>query len=418
MMRIALAGLAMALSVLSAQPAAAQFFIKGELTLGPCTVVAGKTAPADPPPGCAKAIAAAATDKDKAILYFYWAYSLNDVGNVAAALPNLDTAIRLAPDFINAYYERSFSRGLLGDFEGALADADQAVKLIPDNAQMLLQRAFAKSYLGDYAGELADCDAAQKISGPTTSLTVCRAEALAGMGRYDEALRTLDKVSDRANGGAAGLIKAKARRMIAYQPDGQAAKRCQVKAIADPQQAERLIADCTWAVNHEPDRIKRAKFLTVRGTASNVAKSDDTAGLPDFALATVFDPTDPGHRVNFGFALSTAGRNRAALRQFNLALASPGLKPKVKAMALAGRARTNYALGDAKAAFVDAKGSFQIEPTPPALDVLGQIAFDRGDKASAKLYWLGEWHLGVRDDRLRASLDAVGVADPDKEPRK
>ena len=418
MMRRGFAGLALALSALSAQPAEAQFFLQGEIPLGPCTVVADKLAPAAPPPACAKAIAAAATDKDKAILYFYWAYSLNDVGNTGAALPNLDAAIRLAPDFLNAYYERSYTHGMLGEFDLGLVDADRAVKLKPGNAQMLMQRAFSKSFLGDYAGELADCNAAIAASGPTHALHACRSEALVGLGRYGDAQAALAGVPDSASGGAAGVIRADAARMIAYKPDGKGAARCVMVEVGDRNTADRLMADCTWALRNQPDRAKRADYLTVRGLARRIVQQDDNAGLPDFALAAVYAPSDPGPRTNYGFALLVAGRTVAAKRQFDAALALPNLKPSVKAFTLAGRAQANYDLGDSKAAFADAKASFELEPTPPALDVLGRIAFDRGDKAAAKLYWLGEWHLGVRDDRSRARLESVGVADPDKEPRK
>lgn len=418
MMRSGIAGLALALSALGAQPAAAQFYLQGEIPLGPCTVVADKHAPADPPPACAKAIAAAATDKDKAILYFYWAYSLNDVGNTAAALPNLDAAIRLAPDFINAYYERSYTHGMLCEFDLGLADADRAVKLRPGNAQMLLQRAFGKSFVGDYAGELADCDAAIAASRTTPALQVCRAEALLGLGRDGDAQAALAGVPDSASAGAAGIIRADAARMIAYRPDGKGAARCKMEGMGDRNTADRFLADCTWALRNQPDRAKRADLLMVRGLARRIAQQDDNAGLPDFALAAVYAPSDPGPRSNYGFALLVAGRTVAAKRQFDAALALPNLKPSVKAFTLAGRAQASYDLGDSKAAFADAKASYELEPTPPALDVLGQMAFDRGDKASAKLFWMGEWHLGVRDDRLRARLETVGVADPDREPRK
>ena len=68
-------------------------------------------------------------------------------------------------------------------------------------------------------------------------------------------------------------------------------------------------------------------------------------------------------------------------------------------------------------AFLDAKKSFEIKPNQGALTVLGDLFKDRNDEAAAKLYWMGAYQLGSRDDGLLARLKSVGVEHPESEPR-
>jgi hypothetical protein len=85
--------------------------------------------------------------------------------------------------------------------------------------------------------------------------------------------------------------------------------------------------------------------------------------------------------------------------------------------ALAQRAAAKHNLQDSEGAFADARRSFEIEPNEVALLVLGDLSKERGDVASAKLYWMGAWRLGSRDDGIVERLKSVGVDHPDREPR-
>ena len=87
-------------------------------------------------------------------------------------------------------------------------------------------------------------------------------------------------------------------------------------------------------------------------------------------------------------------------------------------MVFAGRASARYNLDRKEEAFADAKKSFEMHPNELALTVLGDLAHDRKDDKSAKLYWMGAYHLGDRDDGLIQRLKSVGVDHPDNEPAK
>src|SRR5438045_1304883 len=122
----------------------------------PCHVkIAGK-AGENPPADCAAAIAAAATPKEKAIQYFAWAYSLNEAGAALQALPNLDKALALAPNFSNARHERSYTLNDLGYFDRALIDSNRDIELTPNAPDAYKERAFARHRLADFEGSLAD----------------------------------------------------------------------------------------------------------------------------------------------------------------------------------------------------------------------------------------------------------------------
>ena len=75
-----------------------------------------------------------------------------------AALKDLDTALRLNPNFADAYQNRGVVKNVLKLFPEALADFNQALKLNPgrNNAGIYVGRGISKLYLGDNAGACED----------------------------------------------------------------------------------------------------------------------------------------------------------------------------------------------------------------------------------------------------------------------
>jgi tetratricopeptide (TPR) repeat protein len=65
-------------------------------------------------------------------------------------------AIRLKPDFADAFNNRAFARDAKGDLEGALQDCNEAIRLKPDHAKAFYNRGRARRAKGDKEGAIAD----------------------------------------------------------------------------------------------------------------------------------------------------------------------------------------------------------------------------------------------------------------------
>ena len=63
------------------------------------------------------------------------------------AIADYDEAIRLKPDYAQAYYNRGNAKGRLERHEEAIADYDEAIRLKPDHAQAYYNRGAAKAAL-------------------------------------------------------------------------------------------------------------------------------------------------------------------------------------------------------------------------------------------------------------------------------
>ncbi len=84
-------------------------------------------------------------------------------GDIDAALKDLADAIRLKPDLAEAFYNRGIARRALGDLEGALRDYTEAIRMHPDFADAFVNRGIARYDQGDMAGALQDYNEAIRL---------------------------------------------------------------------------------------------------------------------------------------------------------------------------------------------------------------------------------------------------------------
>lgn len=82
--------------------------------------------------------------------------AIRDCGDLDGAIADYSEAIRLRPDFVMAYNNRGMARVDKGDLEGALADYTDALRLKPDDAIAFNNRGRARRETGDLDGALAD----------------------------------------------------------------------------------------------------------------------------------------------------------------------------------------------------------------------------------------------------------------------
>ncbi len=378
---------------------------------GPCHInIEGKPTEA-PPPACAAAIAAATTARKQAILYYAWAYSLNEKRAGIEALPSLDKAIALAPNFITAIHERGYTYNDLGFYDRGLADGNREIQLAPEHAAAYTERSFARHYLADFEGAMADRLKAIALLGTHPDRETGVAEELMWLGRYREAA---DRLEGLPPSEARAAFSATINRRLKYRPDGGEATRCTLGNSGDRAAAQKMIDDCSWAFDHEKGSAKRADYLTVRAVMSVIAEQDRGASGDDFRIAVALDPRNPQRHINYGNALVDNRRSWAGRNAFDLALTLPGISKRDKAMALAGRSQANFNRGDHAAARKDAEESLRTEPSFAGALIAGDIAEHEGNKQAAKDFWMTAYRSGVRDDGLIKRLKSVGVTDPDK----
>ena len=79
--------------------------------------------------------------REEPLIRYYQAEYRASRGKFASAIKDYDTAIRLAPDFADAYINRADAREELGDLEGAIKDYSTAIRLGADYAFVYASRA-------------------------------------------------------------------------------------------------------------------------------------------------------------------------------------------------------------------------------------------------------------------------------------
>jgi len=100
--------------------------------------------------------AAIAGHGDEARLYAVRGSLLLEAGRVAPALADLEQAVRLDPDDVEALTNRAQAYRRFGRIEQALADLDRALEINPDLPAALFNRGTMRYGTGDYQGALED----------------------------------------------------------------------------------------------------------------------------------------------------------------------------------------------------------------------------------------------------------------------
>lgn len=101
------------------------------------------------------------------------------------ALADFDHALRLRPDSAEAWNNRGVTRQALDDLTGAHADFSQALHLVPDYVEALDNRGTARYLLWKHAEADADFTRALDLLGPAGSAAVrCRLHVCRGDARY------------------------------------------------------------------------------------------------------------------------------------------------------------------------------------------------------------------------------------------
>jgi tetratricopeptide (TPR) repeat protein len=368
---------------------------------------------------CDQAIASESDPVAKSMMLHRRAYALVEKYQYEDALKDLDAALLLRPDFADALHERAYVRGELSDLDRALEDLNREIAIRPAWPSAWQERAFVRHWSGDFAGAWADRDRQFALQ-PTPGTLLARADEAIWLGRFDDATRDVAAAEalarNASNAEVAQQIERKRRRIAVLStptPGGSPAARCDAAEKDSKFDGTNLIGDCTAAFLAAADNRIKANFLTTRSIAWLIQRQDPESSTADQRIAAALDPGNADLHSNLGFSFINIHHSWAAEREFDRALQID----EKKWPALAGRASARYNQGRKDEAFADAKRSFELHSNDVALLVLGDIARDRNDRKSAKLYWMAAYHLGTRDEDLIGRLRSIGVDHPEREPQ-
>ncbi len=115
------------------------------------------------------------------------------LGEYESALDDYDAAIRLKPDYPSAYYNRGNANIAIGKYEAAVDDYDAAIRLKPDYPEAYIHRGNANIAMGEYEAAFDDCNEAICLKPDYPEAYIHRGIAQAGLGHDALALHDYDK---------------------------------------------------------------------------------------------------------------------------------------------------------------------------------------------------------------------------------
>jgi tetratricopeptide (TPR) repeat protein len=256
--------------------------------------------------------------------FFLQAVDKQNRRDLQGAILAYTEAIRLNPNFVEAYNNRGMSRSDLGDKQGAIADFNQALQISPNSVEPYVNRGVARYSLGDTQGAIADFNQALQINPNNAQPYYNR-----GIARYS--------LGDKQG------------------------------SISDFNQALRINPNLTEAYYN-------------RGIV-NFDLGDKKAAIEDYNQTLLMNPNLDAAYNNRGYVRYTLGDTQGAIIDFNQALR---INPN-NVQTYINRGIARYSLGDAQGAIVDINQGLVISPNNGQLYYNRGIArYSLGDKQGAR----------------------------------
>jgi lipoprotein NlpI len=176
-----------------------------------------------------------------AVAHLHRAVMRQYAGAVDLAMQDYDQAIRLKPDYADAFNSRGTLYADKGDLDRAVQDYNEAIRLNPEKrtlAWALYNRGQVYAERGQHERAIEDYDRAIKAM-LFTRATFARGQAYFALGQYERAIEDFNTTIRYARGEA----KAFAARAAAYMSKGEYSR-----AVDDFAQAHKLAPTDSWAV--------------------------------------------------------------------------------------------------------------------------------------------------------------------------
>lgn len=227
-------------------------------------------------------------------------------GDAQETLTDLETVLRLDPQFQQAYRLRGALYLSRGRMDEAQTDLDKAIALAANDAVAQTDRGALELMRGDPAAALPFADAAISADANLASAHLLRAQALLGMRRLDEARSSLDRA-----------IALDERNSDAFYR--RAEVRLQTRDLRGAYE------DVQKALALKPDNVA---YRSLRGQIAFLAQRLEPA-LADFNAVLATRPTDLNALSGRAEIFMRRNRFAEAIRDFDAAAANdrPGARP-------------------------------------------------------------------------------------------
>jgi tetratricopeptide (TPR) repeat protein len=255
-------------------------------------------------------------------------------GDVEGAMQDLNVAIRLKPNLVETFYNRGNLRRDKGDVEGAMQDLNELIRLKPDYAAAFYSRGNLRRDKGDVEGALQDFNEAVRLTPDYAEAFVNRGsarlpkDAEGALQDYDQAIRAKPDLAEAFYG--RGLVR------------------------SDKGDVEGALQDFNEAARLKPGY---AETFYERGNLRR-DKGDMEGALQDFSEAARLKADYAEAFTNRGLVRHAQGDMEGALQDYNQAIrANPDL-----ANALHGRGIIRRRKGDLVGALQDFRAAIRLEP--------------------------------------------------------
>ncbi len=246
-----------------------------------------------------RAVALVAEESDGELAAKAWysvSYLFSDENQEGSLLAS-DEAIRLKPDFAEAYNIRGNAKAVLNRNEDAIADYDEAIQLESDYANAYYNRGTAKDELGQHEDAIADFDEAIRLKPNFFLAYNNRGNAKAALDQYEDAIADYDE-------------------SVRLQPDFAEAYSNRGSVKVDLDRYEDAIADHDKAIGLKPDL---SGFYNNRGNAKAERERYKDA-IADYDEAIRLQPDDAEAYYNRGNVKADLGRYEDAISDYDEAI--------------------------------------------------------------------------------------------------
>ncbi|HTD17181.1 MAG TPA: tetratricopeptide repeat protein, partial [Chthoniobacterales bacterium] len=251
------------------------------------------------------------------------------------AVADYTEAIRLKPDYAEAFNGRGQAYFKLKQFDKAISDYGDAIRIKADFADAYSNRAFAYTRIGQYEKALADCNEAIRIKPDFAEAYKNRANPHNSLQQYDDAINDCNE----------------AIRLKQDYPEAYANRATGYNGL---KQYDKAIADCDEALRLKPDLFQAH---VIRGTTYNFQGQFDKA-ISDFTEAIRLQP-------DLADAYFFRGYSYISLKQYDASIADSTeairLNPSF-ANAYNNRAYAHYSLKQYDACLADATQAIRLDP--------------------------------------------------------